>query len=50
MYVSEDNGIKCVCVVTDEGNRTVEILTVTGHLAGKAENVIYTGAKVGNTY
>ena len=34
MYVLDDNGIKCVCVVTDEGNRVLEIkniATAPGH-------------------
>ena len=28
MYVLDDNGIKCECVVTDEGNDTLEIKNI----------------------
>ncbi len=28
MYVLDDNGIKCECVVTDEGNGTLEIKNI----------------------
>ena len=28
MYVLDDNGIKCECVVTDEGNRVLEIKNI----------------------
>ena len=29
MYVLEDNGVKCECVVTDEGNGILEIKNIT---------------------
>ena len=28
MYVLDDNGIKCECIVTDEGNDVLEIKTL----------------------
>lgn len=28
MYVLEDNGVKCQCVVTDEGNKILEIKNI----------------------
>lgn len=28
MYVLDDNGIKCECVITDEGNRVLEIKNI----------------------
>lgn len=36
MYVLEDNGVKCECVVTDEGNGILEIKTLLRSLRFRA--------------
>lgn len=36
MYVLEDNGVKCECVVTDEGNGILEIKTLLRSLSFRA--------------
>lgn len=33
MYVLEDNGVKCECVVTDEGNGILELKTLLRSLS-----------------
>lgn len=36
MYVLEDNGVKCECVVTDEGNGILEIKNIATELSFRA--------------
>lgn len=43
MYVLDDNGIKCECVITDEGNGVLEIKNIAAVSEHQLSTILHSG-------